>query len=289
MSDYYVSANDPATAKSIAEKFGFCLVRGVFSPEEMASLERDLATAYVEFGGEGAVLPDLYMLPSLQWLLLDPRIQRFARALLGEQLVYYRETAANYENTPGPITQNTFREYHCDARGTRADLFGAPADGQIYPSYRFAIYFRNYRDHSGGLKVAPGSHLRPYLYDRIYQVSDVVKKLPAVEHIIGNGVLTIPAAPMELYNVSDGALQCALRTRRSGHLQLAHVSFGGRATFPGPADAGDLAVRREKIDGPGRTTSRAHPVRPPQFDFLRFCPAHRAYGFLRQVARAQHG
>lgn len=84
MSDYSVSYNDQASAKEIAERFGFCLVKGVFSADEMASLERDLAMAHAEFSGE---VPDVYSIPSLPWLLFDERIRAFAHALLGKRLI----------------------------------------------------------------------------------------------------------------------------------------------------------------------------------------------------------
>lgn len=200
MSDYYASYNDPSAAKSIAEKYGFCLVKGVFQADEMASLERDLAMAHAEFGGR---VPDIYSAPSLQWLLFDERIRRFAHALLGDTLVYYRETNAAYEKVPGSLTKRPFNDYHCDARGTPLDLYGAPDHEGIYPAYRFGIYFRNYRDYSGGLKVAPGSHLRPYLFDRKCSDKLKVRDLPRVEHRVGEYMTKLSTQPMELYNVAS--------------------------------------------------------------------------------------
>ncbi len=203
MSDYYASENDPASAKKIAERFGFCLVRGVFSSEEMARLEKDLAQAYADFGGNPAGFPDLSVMPPLQWLLRDERVLALARALTGERPVYYRETNANYEATPGPLTHKPYTEYHCDARGSRADLVDIPPDrpGQIYPAYRFGIYFRNYRDYSGGLKVAPASHLRNYMLDRQLHFWPGVKQFAPATHVIGEQALTFPPSPVELYNV----------------------------------------------------------------------------------------
>lgn len=200
MSDYYVSENDPATAKSIAEKFGFCLVRGVFSPDEMAGLERGLAAEHAAFNGK---IPDLYSMPSLQWLLADERVHGFARALLGDKLVYYRETNAPYEAVPGPNTENPYTEYHCDARGTPADLVAPDQEtvGKVYPAYRFGIYFRNYRDYSGGLKVAPGSHLRLYGNDRKLAVPGNIGTMPGARQVFGGFAMQVPVPPVELYNV----------------------------------------------------------------------------------------
>jgi len=200
MSDYYASTNDPATVKSIAEKYGFCLVKGFFGPGEMAALERDLAMAHAEFDGK---VPDLYSTPSLQWLLFDERVRRLAHALLGDTLVYYRETNLAYEKVPGPLTAKPFTDYHCDARGSARDLYDAPAHPGIYPAYRFGIYFRNYRLHSGGLKVAPGSHLRPYMDDRRWTFEEKVKELPRVPIRVGGYNTAVMLQPMELYNVAS--------------------------------------------------------------------------------------
>lgn len=199
MSDYFASTNHPPTVKGVAEAHGFCLVKEVFSADEMIALERDLAMAHAEFGGR---MPDLYSVPSLQWLLYDERVRRLAHALLGDTLVYYRETNLAYEKTPGPLTEKPFDDYHCDARGTPAALFGPPSSNmRIYPAYRFAIYFRNYREHSGGLKVAPGSHLRSYDIDRRFNSEAKVAGLPVVPVLIGGFSLNVPLQPMELHNV----------------------------------------------------------------------------------------
>jgi hypothetical protein len=200
MSDYYASYNDPATAKSIAEKYGFCLVKGVFGPEEMINLERDLAMAHAEFGGQ---VPDLYSTPSLQWLMFDERVRRLAHALLGDTLVYYRETNLAYEKVPGRLTAKPFTDYHCDARGSGQHLYDRPAHRGVYPAYRFGIYFRNYRLNSGGLKVAPGSHLREYMDDRQWALEEKLKELPRVPIHVGRHNTAVTLQPMELYNVAS--------------------------------------------------------------------------------------
>lgn len=200
MSDPYVSGNDPAAVKIIAEKHGFCLVRGVFTPDEVSRIENGLAAAHAQF--EGAI-PDLSVVPQLRWILSDARVRDIARALLGETLVYYRETNAPYESAPGPITGNPFTEYHCDARGTPEHLYDWAFDprASAFPGYRFAVYLRNYRDYSGGLKVAPGSHLRAFTEDRRLSLEDFAMSLPLERQRIGNIKATFPKAPIELYNV----------------------------------------------------------------------------------------
>jgi len=197
MSNYSTSNHDPSVVKRIAEAYGFCLVKGVFSPEEITSLERAAASAYAQFDGK---VPDIYSTP-LRSLLFDQRVRDLAHALLGDRLVYYRETAVNYEEVPGPLTAKPYADYHCDARGNAAHLYGDPANVGVYPAYRFAIYFRDYRNHSGGLKVAPGSHLRDIKFDRRLDQLQVVTQLPRVEYRIGPYEIDLPIQPIELYNV----------------------------------------------------------------------------------------
>lgn len=230
MSDYYVSENDPATVKSVAERFGFCHVKRVFSAEETAGLERDLAMAHTEFNGR---VPDLYSIPSLQGLLTDPRIVGFAKALLGDRLVYYRETNAAYEKTVGPLTEKPFTEFHCDARGTRADLVAPKLEqpDRVYPAYRFAIYFRNYRDYSGGLKVAPASHLRAYANDRKLSDPSALAGLPVARQVIGLASMQIPVSPVELYNVPSMPGDLVIFSLRTFH------SAGARRMKARPAFA----------------------------------------------------
>jgi len=228
MSDYYASDSTPAAVKSVAEAYGFCLVKGVFSAGEMESLERDLATAHTELGGQ---MPDLASIPALQWLLHDPRITDIARALLGDTLVYYRETAAGYERVPGALTRNPFAEYHCDARGTTEALWKVPKDlDRLYPAYRFAIYFRDYRKFSGGLKVAPGSHLRAPKVDAQYNKLEYMKQIPRIPLAIGSASVQLPVPPMELYNVPSEPGDVVIFSLRCFHSAGA-LRFKHRPTF----------------------------------------------------------
>lgn len=227
MSDYSTSSNDPTAAKDIAEAFGFCLVKGVFSAKEMADLERDLAMAHAEFGGNA---PDIYSTPLLQWLLFDQRLRALAHALLGSRLVYYRETATNYEETPGQMTTAPFTEYHCDARGNHVSLAGPPEDRGVYPAYRFGIYFRDYRRYSGGLKVAPGSHLRDFEYDYQWNAQRNIAKLPKVKQAVGLNELAVPVQPIELYNVPSEPGDVVIFNLRCYHSAGA-VRFKDRPTL----------------------------------------------------------
>ena len=57
--------------------------------------------------------------------MLDSRVVEIAKALLGEQLVYYRQSDIAFEEVPGPATHSPYRELHCDARGSPQTMFGS--------------------------------------------------------------------------------------------------------------------------------------------------------------------
>ncbi len=155
MSEYAKRPDDLEGIKQTAEKYGFCIVKGLFSAERMREMEALMAEEW-----KRGTSRDLMSSDQLRPVILDDKILRIANALLGKELVYYGETSMNYEPEAGKIANNPFRTLHADARGTPADINKTwdPAPGQVYRGYRFGIYFRDYTRYSGGLKVAPGSH-----------------------------------------------------------------------------------------------------------------------------------
>ncbi|MDX2145177.1 MAG: phytanoyl-CoA dioxygenase family protein [Rhodospirillaceae bacterium] len=200
MSDYYSSANDPSEIKRIAEKYGFCLVKNLLTPAEVDDFESAIAALSPRYPDD---FPDLVSIPELRWPLYDNRILNIARALLGEQLVHYRHGSILYEATPGKKTANPFTEFHCDARGMPDNLHSGywPFD-EIYPAYRFGVYFRDYRNASGGLKVAVGSHRMPFSDLRRLDKWGAVEALPKVDMLVGAAKMQHVHVPaFELYNV----------------------------------------------------------------------------------------
>ncbi len=202
MSDYFSCGPDPAAVAQTAQRFGFCLVKNVFTQAEMARLEQGLSE---EARALGSSPDDIYSCPTLRWVMLDRRVVDIAKGLLGDELVYYRQSDMAYEETPGPATFNLFRELHCDARGTPKTFFKSwnPVGQEMFGAYRFAIYFRNYRDFSGGLKVAVGSHRLRNEALLQFNNTEVVAKLPTAIQWFGETALTLPVAPLELYNVAS--------------------------------------------------------------------------------------
>jgi hypothetical protein len=157
VTQFEADAGNIEAAKAIAEEHGFCLVRNVFSPVEVEKIKAGMKTTNEVFGEE---FPDLLSCPELAWILFDPRITRLARGLLGERLVYYAESAINYEKEIGRYTLSPFAELHCDAMGMPGNLWTAWSSptNEIYGAYRFGLYFHDYGTSSGALKVGVGSH-----------------------------------------------------------------------------------------------------------------------------------
>jgi ectoine hydroxylase-related dioxygenase (phytanoyl-CoA dioxygenase family) len=191
-------AADLAGIKDTAEQFGFCIVKGPFDKEKMAAIEGHMAEA----SGNGAV-PDLLSIPTIRPVLLDARLMKIAHTLLGPQLIYYGETALNYEAAAGKITHNPYRVFHADARGTPRDINAPwdPTGGKIYQGYRFGLYFRDYARHSGGLKVAPGSHVRGKAeYDA--KVGGLFGNKQRIQ-ISSGETIKVPTTRYELYNIES--------------------------------------------------------------------------------------
>jgi hypothetical protein len=202
--------------KTTAEAWGFCMIQGLFSAAEMAEIERCMAQESANFP-EG--FPDLFSVPSLRWLVTDPRIQGVARRLLGPDPVYYRLTNIAYEAEPGPLTEKPYVEFHCDARGMPDSLNSSdhspPTD--IYPAYRFAIYCRDYSRYSGGLKVAVGSHMMPFVDLRQYTFPQFVKTLPKVRVTAGDLFFDYIDTPFKLHNVASAPGDLVVFNLRTFH------------------------------------------------------------------------
>jgi hypothetical protein len=154
---YSASFDDLDSIRRITEAHGFCLVKNMFSPEQMDRLEHGLAADHATFNEQ---LPELLSCPSIRWAALEPRVLAAAHALMDGPLYYYGESHLDFEKEIGPRSLSPFSTPHFDARGSRESLnpfWSSPTD-EIFRGYRFAIYFRDYKRYSGGLMVGVGSH-----------------------------------------------------------------------------------------------------------------------------------
>lgn len=231
----------PELVASIAQREGFCRVRGVFPATRISELESEVGRIAERFSPR---FPDLYSLPEINWVMQDERVTAIARALLGPRPVYYRETSISFEQQRGPITWNPYTEFHCDARGNPNNLYGPwqGAEDQIYGAYRFALYFRDYQDSSGGLKVAPRSHIGPWRSFREYAFPARLQQAPKTVIRTPVGEITAPVPPFPVYNVPSAPGDIVVFNLRTFH-------SAGAVRFKGAPGVAVLPAVEHEIRG----------------------------------------
>jgi len=127
-------------------KDGFTLIRGAYTPEEIAQFRKD------SLAQRGKHKGDLLSNPYMNRIMLDGKMADIARQILDrEDLVYYGDTAiAIRPGSPGWHKDNADRR---DAN--------APDWKSDYTQLRFGVYLQDHYKHSGGLNVRRGSHNIP--------------------------------------------------------------------------------------------------------------------------------
>lgn len=141
---------------------GYLLIKDVFSPSEIEQF-RKLAYEQYEIDKSKKLdfqlpnLPtkakynkgDLLSKEKLHQILLDDRILKIARTILGsDDIIYFGDSS--YQIGTG------LRGFHRD-NIDRTDMSGPDWKGE-YTLIRIGIYLQNHKDYSGGLKIKSGSH-----------------------------------------------------------------------------------------------------------------------------------
>ena len=138
---------------------GYLLIKNVFSAEEIKELRRDALRVLAEQEAAGLVEPtgsvtiaqgDLLSQEALRRLVVDGRMLRVVRSLLGEEPVYFGDS--NFQVGRGG------RGWHKDNRlPDRFEHSAADWRGR-YTLLRFGVYMQDHSHHSGGLGIRVGSH-----------------------------------------------------------------------------------------------------------------------------------
>ena len=76
---YSAPYDDLESIHRYVEEHGFCLVKDVFSPEQMAEFEDGLAADSETFGGH---LPEVMSCPSVRAVALDQKVLDIARQIM---------------------------------------------------------------------------------------------------------------------------------------------------------------------------------------------------------------
>lgn len=130
----------------IASQFqndGFVIVRGLFTPAEVADFRRRA----LDLPGDERHL-DLLSLPTLRDVMLDPRLLQVFRTLIGPELVYFGDSSVSIDTVS--------HGFHKD-NPDRNDPNGPDWRGD-YPLVRCGIYTQSHKGKPNGLDVRRGSH-----------------------------------------------------------------------------------------------------------------------------------
>ena len=146
---------------------GFLLIKKVFKPDEIirirellyrarervekkhqldsASFKKPLYPKWMEFD-------ELFSTPELRsvsYIVLDNRVISYAKQLIGEDLVYFGDSEFNIGTKPGGWHKDNTHRANPNSDDWRGN----------YPIIRFGLYLQDHKQHSGGLKVIPKSHM----------------------------------------------------------------------------------------------------------------------------------
>ena len=134
------------------EAFGFLVLRDLFSDAEVSAIQRDFDEVWDEAaGGEPwsgergeSHQPFIERRPTLAKLAVDDRVLGAVEQLLGPNVVWGGSAGARYVGDSG---------WHADDFD---DLMGT------YPVIKVVMYLEPVNEHTGCLRIIPGSHHRAY-------------------------------------------------------------------------------------------------------------------------------
>lgn len=212
---------------------GFAVVPGVISPAQVVSLRETLARVFSQPSVPGDTLSiknDVFARhPELWWMLVDPRILSSLRSLLGDDFVYFPESAAH---------DHSFGGWHKDT--TTGEQAGK--DFHLQPDFlmvQTGFYLQDNGPYGGGLDVIPGSHLQPDTYVSKYPGSDVAWRIEQVK-------LRAESAGRSLLRPLKRALTGAPRPMAQPIRTRNESSRPGAYTVP--SQAGDLVIFHVRLD-----------------------------------------
>jgi hypothetical protein len=141
------------------EKDGYLLIKSLFTKEEIEAFRKDCYTQFEIDDKKGltysikkvqarALRGDLMSKALIRKMLLDDRIISVVKNLLGNDIVYFGDSAFQFGVG--------FRGFHRDNVDRKFNE-GPDWEGD-YPIVRFGLYLQDHKNHSGGLKVKQGSH-----------------------------------------------------------------------------------------------------------------------------------
>ena len=126
---------------------GFIVVKSFFKQEYIKSLRDKM----IQLSYKNHETSEILLDKDVQNLLLNKKLIKIVKEVLNtNEIMYYSDSSIN--NHPDPFKSKN--GFHNDARNEDSKI---PFD-QEYPIVRVGIYFENFKDFSGGLKIKKGSH-----------------------------------------------------------------------------------------------------------------------------------
>ena len=126
---------------------GYIIIKSIFTKEYISKIRQDMINLSSKDMSKYEILLD----EDPQKLLLNEKLIKTIKEILNTNtLLYYSDSSV--VNHINPFKNRN--GFHNDARGEDENL---PYD-QEYPIIRAAIYFEDYKDFSGGLKIKKKSH-----------------------------------------------------------------------------------------------------------------------------------
>jgi len=126
---------------------GYIIIKSIFTKEYISKIRQDMINLSSKDMSKYEILLD----EDSQKLLLNEKLIKTIKEILNTNtLLYYSDSSV--VNHINPFKNRN--GFHNDARGEDENL---PYD-QEYPIIRAAIYFEDYKDFSGGLKIKNKSH-----------------------------------------------------------------------------------------------------------------------------------
>jgi hypothetical protein len=127
---------------------GYIVVKGLFSPSEIAAFKNTIA----ELARTSKMQGDALSAAPLRSIMLEERIVSVLKILLGPKVVYFGDSTVRYDANEGS------RGFHKDSLGDFED-----PSSTDHPVLRIGLYMQDHARHSGGLKVRRGSHRHAFL------------------------------------------------------------------------------------------------------------------------------
>ena len=101
---------------------------------------------------------DIFNNTNLQFVkcFTDKKIIECVKSLLGSNIIFFGDASIRYDDK---VTSRMSRHFHIDARGDNLNF------NNDYGLLRLGIYFNDYSNYGGGLKVRKGSH-KTFCFER---------------------------------------------------------------------------------------------------------------------------